>query len=201
MIPALGSLHTGRLVLAPLDPLQAADQATTYALLREIGLAGPGRGDGAGFAAGPALGALIGFTGCAVQFAHAAAAASGPWLRLPPPNAAPRLLWGRNSRPPRCPDCAAALRPWRERLTASPEGLGPGNQPGLCCDARTELHCDACGSANPTYRWRWGQHAGAGRSFVLIEEVFPGEARPLPALMQALAGLGAGPWTFFYVQD
>ncbi len=200
MIPALGSLHTGRMVLTPADPLQAADQATTNALLRETGLAGAPRDGGGGLHAGAALATLVGFTGCAVRFDNIETAVTivGPWLLIPSTSPAPRLLWGRNSRPPRCPACAAPLRPWQERL---PMPGVSSDLPGRSCDARASLCCDACDSAHAIHHWHWGRHAGAGRSLVLIEEVFPGEARPLPALMQALVGLGVGPWSFFYVQD
>jgi hypothetical protein len=200
MLSALGSLHTGRLVLTTVDPLQAADQAMTKALLGEIGLAGARRNADTGFAAGAALGSLVAFTGCAVQFdgPETAMADSGPWIEIPPATATPRLLWGRNTRPPRCQDCGTALRIWRERL-AAPDELA--DLPGRSCDAGLSLRCDTCGTEAAVHRWRWGRHAGAGRSFVLIEEVFPGEARPLPPLMQALTELGAGPWSFFYVQD
>ena len=201
MIPALGSLHTGRLVLTTVDPLQAVAQPTIVGLLTELGLVGPRRDAAASFDAGPALGALVGFTGCAVQFDGAGApeATHGPWLHVPPATMEPRLRWGRNTRPPRCPTCSAALHAWR----AHPPAPEPGadDPRGLCCDADPPLRCDTCGSAQPTHRWRWGRHAGAGRSFVLIEEVFPGEARPLSALLQALEQLGAGTWDYFYVQD
>ncbi len=200
MLPALGSLHTGRLVLTTVDPLQVADQAMTTALVREIGLAGARRDGKTGYAAGAALGSLVAFTGCAVQFdgPETATAAGGPWIEIPPATTTPRLLWGRNTRPPRCPSCAATLRTWREQLTAQEAST---DLPGRSCDAGLPLRCISCGTKPAAHSWRWGRHAGAGRSLVLIEEVFPGEARPLPALMDALTGLGAGPWDFFYVQD
>jgi hypothetical protein len=200
MITAPGALHTGRLVLAPVDPLQAADRATIVRALTEVGLAGaPIDDDAATFAAGAALGTLVAFTGCAVQFDGilSAAPVTGPWLRVPAPSPSPRLLAGRNTRPPRCPACSAPLREWRERLPCS-SGIG---LPGAGCDAALPLPCDACGTASRAHAWRWGRHAGVGRSFVLIEEVFPGEARPLPPLLQALAIIGVGPWDFSYVQD
>lgn len=63
------------------------------------------------------------------------------------------------------------------------------------------MQCDVCDATAPALRWRWGRHGGAGRSFVLVEEVFPGEAAPLPALVKALDALGAGPWGYWYIQD
>ena len=206
IIPRTTSLHTGRLVLAPADPLQALDQATIVAALHRLDLLGAQRSDAAAgaFAAGPALGALIGFTGCAVQFGGEgpAAAAVAPWLRIPPPSEAPRLLWGRNTRPPRCPACGAPLRAWRERLPVANAGdVAPASCDPAFYDAVQPLRCDACETTSPALRWRWGRHGGAARSILLIEEVFPGEGTPLPALVKALDALGAGPWVFFYIQD
>jgi hypothetical protein len=189
------------LVLTPADPLQAVEQTSIVATLGGLGLLGAQRGDSVvnAFAAGPALGELIGFTGCAVQFGGEASSAGpvGPRVRIPPPSAAPRLLWGRNTRPPRCPDCGASLRAWRERL---PVAVRKDATPASC-DAGLALHCDACATTAPALRWRWGRHGGAGRSLILVEEVFPGEAAPLPTLVKALDALDAGPWVFFYIQD
>jgi hypothetical protein len=201
MIPPQASLHTGRLILTPEDPLQAADEATIVPALKALGLLGPARpvADGQAFRAGNALGEVIGFTGCAVQFAapDQGAESAGPWIRIPSTARQPRLLFGRNTRPPRCPACAAPLRDWRGQLppSAPMEAQPPG------CDATLPLQCGTCGAGAPAYRWRWGRHAGAGRSLVSVEEVFPGEAAPLPALLTALAGLSAGPWGYFFVQD
>jgi hypothetical protein len=188
------------LVLATVDPLQAVDQATIVASLADLGLLGEplDKSDGA-YATGPAFANLVAFTGCAVQFGDPTAgdSARGPWVQVLPGVRTPRLLWGRNTRPPRCPSCATPLRDWAESLaprsTREPGGTG--------CDATLPLVCGACAVAAPAHRWRWGRHAGAGRGFVLIEEVFPGEGRPLPALLRALGETGAGPWDFFYVQD
>ena len=51
------------------------------------------------------------------------------------------------------------------------------------------------------WRWNWRLHGGFGRSFVLVEEVFPGEGAPLPTLLNALRDLGVGDWHHFYVQE
>jgi hypothetical protein len=68
-------------------------------------------------------------------------------------------------------------------------------------DATAALACPGCGHGAPAHAWRWGRHGGAGRSFLVIEEVFPGEGKPLPALEAALGQLGLGAWKYFYVQD
>ncbi len=202
MISTAPVLHTGRLILTPEDPWQMLAPATLVGALRALGLLGATR-QGAtpdAFIAGPALGELIGFTGCAVQFGGDASSqvAAGPWLRVPPPSAAPRVLWGRNTRPPRCPRCGAPLRAWRMQL---PDPATAAGGPPMGADATLPLHCCGCDVRTPALDWRWGRHAGVGRSLIMVEEVFPAEASPLPALTSALADLGAGPWTFFYVQD
>jgi hypothetical protein len=63
------------------------------------------------------------------------------------------------------------------------------------------LSCPGCGTRQSAEHWDWRRQAGVGRLFLCIEEVFPNEARPLPELLDALGGLGIGPWRFFYVQD
>ncbi len=200
MIPTPHRLHTGRLVLTPTDPLQTVcvtDVITALKSVRLLGDALPGEADA--YVAGPALGDCVGFTGCAVQFdgLNQGGQMGGPWLRIPPASDSPCLLWGRNTRPPRCPSCEAPLRAWREQLPLA--AGGPGAL--VSSDAALALHCSQCGATAAAYRWRWGRHGGAGRSLVFIEEVFPGEAAPLPALFRTLEGVGAGPWHFFYVQD
>jgi hypothetical protein len=188
------------MVLTTADPLQAVDQATIVTALVDLGLLGERleRPDWA-FATGPGFGKLVGFTGCAVQFGDPVpgGSAPGPWVRVPPPLPAPRLLWGRNTRPPRCPGCSTPARDWTDWLASAPSR----EVPGCGCDAMQPLACGACAAAAPACRWRWGRHGGAGRSFVMVEEVFPAEGQPLPGLLQALGGVGAGPWVFFYVQD
>lgn len=198
MIPTPVAMHTGRMGFTPSDPLQAPDHATTVAALRGAGLLGAPLDGVDGFAIGPGFNALVGFTGCAVQFDLAAdtpTATNGPWLSVPEPLEAPRLMFGRNTRPPRCPTCRTALRTWREQLASTPI-----DSPGAL-DAPPALQCAACGRRSPAGRWDWGRHAAIGRAFVWVEEVFPGEAAPLPGLLKMLESLGVGAWRHFYVQD
>ncbi len=197
-------MHTGRMGLTPIDPLQAPDHPTTVALLLEAGLVGAPLEGADGFAIGTAFDELVGFTGCAVQFdlpaADAPTAANGPWLRIPEQLQTPRLMFGRNSRPPRCPSCGAALRPWRAQLASAL----PASRHALDADAPDTpqaLQCGACHGSAAVWRWDWGRHAAAGRTFVWVEEVFPGEAAPLPGLLRLLEPLGVGGWRHFYVQD
>jgi hypothetical protein len=202
MIPAVSPLHTGRLVLAPTDPLQAVDQATIARNLEAIGLIGAALPvTPAGelrFRIGPAFGSLIAFTGCAVSFGDADAADShGPRIGLPPTTAAPRLFVGRNTRPPRCPACRAPLRDWLGPM----RGASSTTEPIGSLEATARLRCPGCGTEACAFQWDFGRHGGAGRSVVLIEEVFPGEAAPLPGLLRALERSTGCAWGYFYQQD
>lgn len=192
MITASRPLHTGRLVLTPSDPERVVARGPLADTLRGIGFLGPalpGRGDT--FETGERFLQLLAFTGCAVQFDSAADDPDGSFvhIQLDCTATAPRLLMGRNTRPPRCPACGKALSTWREQVQTSLR------------DRALDLHCPDCATTAPGWHWNWRQHGGFGRSFVLVEEVFPGEGAPLPTLLDALRDLGVGDWHFFYVQD
>ena len=68
-------------------------------------------------------------------------------------------------------------------------------------DPGREIPCPACGARHPLWTWDWKGKAGFGRSFVWVEEVFPGEAEPTPTFQAALTSLTASPWRHFCVQD
>jgi hypothetical protein len=63
------------------------------------------------------------------------------------------------------------------------------------------LACPACGHSAPPWGWDWKESAGFGRIFLTVEEVFPGEAVPAPALLDLLARITGCAWRHFYVQD
>lgn len=192
MIPVYQPLHTGRLILTPRDVTAQVDCERLAARLGSIGLIGSPLSERSNaFETGERFLDLVAFTGCAVQLDTRASAASDQFthVSLHGPHPEPRLLYGRNSRPPRCPECAKGLKTWRNQVAQAQ----PGKAPRLCCE-----HCQ---TVAPAWQWSWGQHAGVGRSFVHIEEVFPGEASPLSTLLEALGQLGVGEWRYFYVQD
>lgn len=60
--------------------------------------------------------------------------------------------------------------------------------------------CTGCGHPQNPMDWNWRRKAGFSRLFIGIQEVFPGEAVPVPDLITALQGDGAA-WDYFYVQD
>jgi hypothetical protein len=189
----INALHAGSLLLTP--DASDARPATDIVLqcLKAIGLidAALPVGDNR-YCSGEHLFDLLAFTGCAVQFPSATNAANGLMVRLEGPFNAPQLRVGRNSRPPRCPNCRRSLADWRAQI----------------CDSTTvqaeesgRLHCDGCGAINPAWAWQWGHHAGSGSFFVIVEPVFPGEGQPLPRLLEALKRAHVGPWHHFYVQE
>jgi hypothetical protein len=185
--------HTGRLVLTTVDPFAEPDAAPLAAALAACGFIGaPLTGRHGSFAVGPRFLELLTFSGCAVRIA--AAPGDSPesafsYVELPPPAPFPRLLWGRNTRPPRCPACRERLADWRRLIRAVAASLPP------------EVVCPRCGAAQPPWAWDWKEQGGFGRRFVLIEEVFPGEALPTPRLLGVLSDAGGSGWRHFFVQD
>jgi hypothetical protein len=160
--------------------------------MERIGLLGRGIGDdpqrylvGAGFLQ------LVTFMGCSPairlepandqdrEFCHIRI--HGPWPDL-------HFLFGRNTRPPRCPACRGGIDPWRDRLETI---LGQPEQ---------AQNCPRCAAESPPVAWNWRQQAGFGHTFVQIEAIFPGEAVPVDKLLHLLGNPGDPPWNYFYLQ-
>jgi hypothetical protein len=185
--------HTGRLLLTTVDPQAAPDAALVIAALSGAGfIADPLRGPDRAFAVGPAFLSLLAFTGCAVAIASEPGDdGNTPCCRvsLPPLASAPRFLWGRNTRPPRCPVCRALLHDWGRRL----QGWSDHPHRGATCPS--------CGETRPPWRWDWKEQAGFGRLFVAVEEGFPREAVPMPRLFDVLTRACGSGWRHFYAQD
>jgi hypothetical protein len=180
-------MSNGSLTLHPKDPnTSPATAAELVRLLDSIGLLGAPLDPGnAVFRVGDRFLQLISFLGCS------------PYLRLEPPEDGsdnfchilvrgpfdrPRLLYGEGTRAPRCPACGAALTGWRAQA---------GSQ---------VIGCSACGAKHPPDRITWGKHAGHGRLFVEIRNIFPGEAVPVDELLSRLGELDCGEWGYFYLQ-
>jgi hypothetical protein len=201
-------LHNGRMLLTPTDATARVRAERLAACLQTCGLisespaSGPWR-----YRSGSRLFELVAFTGCAVQLDPADDATTGLQIAIEGPFGAPRLRSGRNSRPPRCPSCRRPYADWAARapeLAAAWAGEAMAAAGGAPHDddiERSAIRCPSCGAQHPGWEWDWGRHAGYGSVFVTLEPVFPGEARPLPALFAALDEAGGGPWTYFYVQD
>ncbi len=176
-------LPTGRLCFTPGSQPSVA-WGKLEIQLRRIGFLGPALSENA-YQVGEHFFHLILFTGCAVQISLEPT--EGPFchIRFLGPFDPPRLLRGRNSRPPRCPRCRSPYRAFSQ-LPAIPA---------------PRLRCPSCARETPLENWDWKHSGGLGRQFLLVEEIFPGEAVPDPKLLQALETLSGAPWSYFYQQD
>lgn len=183
------SLHTGRLLLVPQDPWQAPALEPLRSALSTIGFLGMALESDTRFALGEDFFHYVGFTGCAVNLQGTQDSVSCQ-IRLYPPQPEPEFFAGRNTRPPRCPSCRRTLADW-----FSQRALWTRIR-----DAR--LSCPICAHDTPAWHWDWRGQAGFARLRISIEEVFPGEASPLPGLLVQLRDASDGiPWHWFAVQD
>jgi len=187
------SSHTGRLLLTPADPRFSPDLHALASALRDCGFIGQPLAEGeTAFLAGDHLLQWISFTGCSPQIRlEPPAGATGSFchVRFAGPYPAPRLLWGRNTRPPRCPSCRGPIRDWQ------------GHRAGWEASAETPFPCPECHRTLTPLDLGWRDNGGFGRCFVSVEDVFPGEAAPVPALYGLLAHASGKPWRTFYIQD
>ncbi|EIC22495.1 hypothetical protein [Thiorhodovibrio frisius] len=194
-------LHTGRLLLTPEDPLKAPPAEPLRSALMQaaflgtpLSLAGCAP-DTAAFALGDRFFDFVGFTGCAVQLdglpdTAGTISVGGCHLRLNPASAQPRFLHGRNTRPPRCPACGKSLHQWSKQMAS------------WSWPEHSALACPACSKVSDAWHWDWRGRAGFARLTLGIEEVFPGEATPLPGLFALLEQASDGlSWHWFVVQD
>ena len=187
--------HTGRLVLTPRNPRCAPDRAALIHALVSAGFLGNALGlGGDAYAVGEAFLHLVTFAGCAVRVeVRPSAEPNRPFchVRIAGPSVEPLMLFGRNTRPPRCPACRAPLRDWRDALLGATAATGHADP----------LPCPACGRAHSACTWDWKETGGCARLSLSVEEVFPGEATPTDVLMQLLAEIAGTPWRHFYIQD
>ncbi|MEJ1435705.1 MAG: hypothetical protein ROD09_18160 [Candidatus Sedimenticola sp. (ex Thyasira tokunagai)] len=183
-------MSSGNLILYPTDSTATPPVDTLAQLLVEMGLAGDRQQDeGYVYFTGERFLQLITFLGCS------------PFVRMEPKDEndldychirlllhsdAPRLLFGKNTRPPRCPGCGKGIGDWLNRLTneAAPTGW----------------ECPNCSRPLEPAELKWRQQAGFSRLFVVIPGIFPSEAVPLPELLNKLSEMG-GEWSYFYAQE
>lgn len=184
---------TGRLVIAPLDPWVAPDAAAILERLITLEVCAEAlpRWPGA-YAAGLDFMRWISFAGCSAFVSFEPTSADDEafcHLRLrQSPHQGPLFASGRTTQPPLCPGCKTAWQQWLE--------LMPGwsaVQPPL--DA---LHCPACGTLLEPWRLNWRRQAGFGRLLLEFWNIFPGEARPVDALLVELETLSGTPWRYFF---
>jgi hypothetical protein len=188
-------LHTGRLVLTPTDPyFLPQDLSAITTRLQGIDLIGaPLAGSDHHYLLGERFIQLVTFMGCSpfIQLEPGHEGEAFCHLVIEDPTEQPRLLTGKNTTPPRCAACRKRIDNWRATfahwLTA-----GPGWQ----------ATCPHCGREQDPATYDFRQTAGCGRLFLFIENIFPQEAVPSPALLDHLSAVsGTVPWHYFYQQD
>jgi hypothetical protein len=187
-------VHTGSLLLFPADPAATPPAgAGVIDVLAGLGLIGEPLETTGVFRAGPGFLHHLTFLGCApylvlepppdggAGFSHAVVA--GPF-------ATPRLLVGANTAAPRCPACRARFADWRAAVA------------GWCAaPLAVSVVCPACEATHAPAALDWRESAAAGRLFVEIRNVFPGEAVPGEELLGALERLGpGGAWHYAWVR-
>lgn len=191
------TLHTGRLILTPVDPHRVPDVDVLIEGLITSDFLGhpiapeqlPTAPDERAFSTGIGFLSLLTFAGCAVQLEESPTGKRFSHIRLPAVSDHPRLQIGRNTRAPRCAGCRAPLADWRERIAQ------------WATHPHAGVRCPACGETRPPWSWDWKQHGGFGRVFIQIEEVFPGEAVPTPLFFEQLIRVSGIGWRHFYIQD
>lgn len=88
------------------------------------------------------------------------------------------LQTGKNTGKPRCPACRHRWPDWSERLH---QGVSA---------------CDRCGAEWNAFELDWRQQAASGRVLLEVRNVFPGEASPSDALLNALQTASGFAWRF-----
>ncbi|MEO5342648.1 MAG: hypothetical protein H7842_04810 [Gammaproteobacteria bacterium SHHR-1] len=186
-------MSTGQLYLCPAEPDLLLPAEPLLDLLQALQLcAEPLSGRDQAYAVGTDFMHWISFTGCSPlirfspesdqdrDFCHLRLhRISGP---------RPQFLYASNSRPPACPQCRKGLSGWlplmqRWQLDGS------------------ALACPHCASHIDPRRLNWQRQAGMGRTLLEIFNIFPGEARPLPGLLEQLGKHHSGQaWRYFYLQ-
>jgi hypothetical protein len=186
-------MTSGSLFLHPADPEVALPAGNLVPVLESLGLVGqalPHRDHS--FLVGPRFLDLISFMGCS------------PYVELEPSTEgttdfchlvihsfpSPRLLFGANTRPPRCPRCRKPVSHGAEQLAAM-----------ASTDIQTALTCPHCAAVSPLDALRWRQDGGLGQVFVEVCNIFPGEAIPVDALLRRLVTECGTEWDYFYLRS
>ncbi len=186
-------MSAGSLLIHPVDPgAPPPSLAALAGLLSEAGLIGqplPGR-PGA-YRVGDGFLRHVTFLGCSPHlvldppedggdgFSHVAVL--GPYD-------SPHLIVGDNTVAPRCRNCRAPFPDWRADALA-----------WMSHPASPIATCPACEARQAPAALDWRETAAAGRVFVDVRNVFPGEGVPGDALLAGLAALSGGAWRYAWV--
>ena len=90
-----------------------------------------------------------------------------------------------HARPPRCSACKKPVgKAWQ---TAVSQG--------------EQITCPHCYQQQRPDQLSWRNDSGMGHFFIEIHNVFPGEAQPVPRLLQQLQIIDASQWRYFYLHS
>ena len=91
---------------------------------------------------------------------------------------------------PRCPQCRTPLANWVATLQAWQDD-----------SAHDQWHCPQCSASGRITGLGFGKTAGFGRSFIEIRGIYPSEAVPGEALLNALKTLSGCVWNTIYIKE
>jgi hypothetical protein len=178
----------GSLLLTPEAPYSSfADVDSLKKTLIELQLVQPSQTDT--FLCGDRFPQLITFMGCS------------PHLLFEPPEDGSdgychiilhhfteiQLFTGQQTAPPRCPACRYRIADWKTQIDEWHK------------HPQNSWTCPKCQSAHNPAILDWRNSGGAGRIFIEIKNIFPGEAVPVDNLLIRLQQLSLEKWRYFYL--
>lgn len=183
LLDVLAYLRHSRFIGMPLEK-EVTTRLCSNAAISEL--------DSNSFLVGEAFLQLITFMGCSPNIELTPPSCGGPfcYIRIEGPWIEPRLLYGDKTQAPRCSTCRNRIITWRESLPlwlAQPQNL--------------VAECQRCGHTQRPLDLSWRKDAGFGRLFVIVENVFPGEAIPVPKFLLELERTTGTFWKYFYAQN
>lgn len=185
-------MTSGSLFLHPQDPQIAPSITELVPLLESLGLLGkplPNRDHS--FLVGPRFLDLVSFMGCSpyVELEPSADSTNDFCHLVIHSLPAPRLMFGMNTRSPRCPACRKPVSESAEQLATK-----------AAKDIQTMLTCHHCAAVSAIKDLRWRGDGGLGRTFIEVCNIFPGEAIPVDGLLNRLGREYGTEWNYFYLR-
>ena len=176
------------LMLYPVNAAWAPQRVEDFeSRLHTIGLTGNALPEkcGPGFLVGEKFLSLVAFMGCAPAI-NLQPDVDNPdpeycAVRIKPIHESPDFLIASRHSLPRCPLCRAVVAVDTNKLLA--EAL---------------VTCERCTEQTSVYALNWRRGAGYARCFVEITGVYPQEALPTEALLNALQEISKCEWRYFY---
>ncbi len=181
-----GYLATASLLLFSESPEWLPAEATAFAhQLSELGLAGEPM-DTDHYTAGDRFFDHIAFMGCApnIRFAAEPDKEEFSHLRIHTYEHITAMV-GEHTRAPNCPQCRAAFDYKKTMLDT--------------LDSDSRWQCPQCQHTDAPWQYHWRKGAGFARVFIEITDIYPKEAIPQTALLEALRDATGTAWRYCYL--